>query len=139
MTALADIRGDTADVPLVDKTTRTVERWVDHAADRCRAETGDDGWRDVSAHDFRRTWATLLAGAEMHVGCVRSVELPAATRDRADILAVNSASKPAPRHYLVEGDHIPDELNNGYPSIPEAAVELSDIIAGVHPIDQNSS
>lgn len=59
-----DVRPEPSDVPLVDVSTRTVRRWVDRYATELAEETGDDGWRDLSGHDARRTWATLLAGAE---------------------------------------------------------------------------
>ncbi|ESP86872.1 tyrosine-type recombinase/integrase, partial [Candidatus Halobonum tyrrellensis] len=58
-----DVREEPSDAPLVDASTRTVRRWVKQYAERAAAEYDDDGWLDLSAHDFRRTWATLLAGA----------------------------------------------------------------------------
>lgn len=58
------MRPEPADAPLVDVNPRTLRRWVEKYAEALAEETGDEGWRDLSAHDFRRTWATLLAGAE---------------------------------------------------------------------------
>lgn len=59
-----DVREEPSDAPLVGMTTRTLRRWVDRYATEAAGQYDDDGWRDLSAHDFRRTWATLLAGAE---------------------------------------------------------------------------
>ena len=59
-----DVRPESSDTPLVDVSTRTVRRWVERYAEALADETGDEGWRDLSAHDARRTWATLLAGSE---------------------------------------------------------------------------
>ena len=58
----SDCRQEPSDAPLVDVSTRTVRRWVEARGEHLADETDDDGWRDVTAHDFRRTWATLLAG-----------------------------------------------------------------------------
>lgn len=68
--ALADIRTETTDTPIVNKSTRTLERWVSHASDRCRAETGDDNWRFLGPHDLRRTWGTQLVEAEVEPGMI---------------------------------------------------------------------
>lgn len=56
------------DHPVVDVTTRTVRKWVKEAADRCRAETGDDRWRHLSTHDLRRTWGNLLIEEDVEHG-----------------------------------------------------------------------
>lgn len=45
--------------------TRTLRRWVNQAAERCREETGDDAWRHLSFHDLRATWATSLRGKDV--------------------------------------------------------------------------
>lgn len=59
---VADVRPEPSDAPLVDVSTRTLRRWVKRRGEQLADETGDDAWRDITAHDFRRTWATLLAG-----------------------------------------------------------------------------
>lgn len=65
ISAVADLRDDLDDGDeLVDVTTRTLRNWVDDLGGRLATDQEDDGWRDLSPHDFRRTWATLLAGAE---------------------------------------------------------------------------
>jgi integrase len=51
------------DEPLVDVDPSTVYSWVRNAADRCRAETGDQGWQFVGPHDLRRSWGVRLLEA----------------------------------------------------------------------------
>jgi integrase len=46
--------------PIVDYAKRTVQGWVDQAADRAADEIGDDDYRRVSSHDLRRCWAHHL-------------------------------------------------------------------------------
>jgi len=46
--------------PLVDRAKRTVQSWVDRAADRAADSTGDSDYRRVSSHDLRRCWANHL-------------------------------------------------------------------------------
>jgi len=46
--------------PIVDYAKRTVQGWVDRAADRAADEIGDDDYRRVSSHDLRRCWAHHL-------------------------------------------------------------------------------
>jgi integrase len=45
--------------------TRTLRRWVRRAAERCEEETGDEGWRHLSFHDLRATWATALRNKDV--------------------------------------------------------------------------
>ncbi len=55
-----------ADEPIISVTsTRTLRRWVGRAGEQLAEETGDTGWRELSTHDLRRTWATSLADAEV--------------------------------------------------------------------------
>ena len=51
------------DDALIDRDPKTIYRWVGRAADRCRAESGEDGWQFVTPHDLRRTWGTQLLEA----------------------------------------------------------------------------
>jgi integrase len=51
---------DTGAGPLVGAAKRTVQGWVERAAESMYRKTDDEGWRYVSAHDLRRSWATLL-------------------------------------------------------------------------------
>jgi len=50
--------------------TRTVERWVDAAAEQLADEHDDDGWLYLTPHDLRRTWGTLLCEREVEPGLV---------------------------------------------------------------------
>ena len=56
--------------PIVDVTTRTVERWVNRAAERCQAETGNKKWSYLGPHDLRRTWGTQLVEQEVEPGLI---------------------------------------------------------------------
>jgi integrase len=66
----SDIRDDSPDTPLVDRATRTVNRWVGRAADACRDETSEEGWRYLGPHDLRRTWGTLLVEDGVEPGMI---------------------------------------------------------------------
>jgi len=70
MRALADVRDEAADTPLVDRSTRTIRRWVTTAGERLYADTGDGGWTYLGPHDLRRTWGTLLVEREVEPGLV---------------------------------------------------------------------
>jgi hypothetical protein len=50
-------RGLDAGEPWVDRSTGTVRRWVDLAAEQVAEATGDERWGFVSSHDLRRSWA----------------------------------------------------------------------------------
>lgn len=66
----AQVRDETPDTPLVNRSRRTVNRWVNRAADECRAETGEEGWRYLGPHDLRRTWGTLLVEDGVEPGMI---------------------------------------------------------------------
>lgn len=68
--AYADTRDEDVDVPLVPRTTRSLERWVKKAANNLRAEEKDEGWKFVTPHDLRRTWGTLLVECDVEPGMV---------------------------------------------------------------------
>ncbi|MFC7046543.1 hypothetical protein ACFQH6_15035 [Halobacteriaceae archaeon GCM10025711] len=57
---LAALPGMHKDDPVIDVGKRTVQRWVTEAAEELAAETGDDDWLELSAHDLRRSWATTV-------------------------------------------------------------------------------
>ncbi|WIV66572.1 site-specific integrase [Natrialbaceae archaeon AArc-T1-2] len=57
---LANAKGLDPDEAVLDVTPKTLYRWVKRAAERCYAETGDEGWLYVDYHDLRRTWGTHL-------------------------------------------------------------------------------
>jgi integrase len=46
--------------PLVDRSKRTIQHWVEKASARAADETGDSDFRRVSTHDLRRCWANHL-------------------------------------------------------------------------------
>ena len=66
----AEMRDASPDTPLVDKSTRTIERWVSRAAERRQAETGDIGWQYLGPHDLRRSWGTVLVQADVEPGLI---------------------------------------------------------------------
>ena len=41
-------------------TGKTLNRWLRRTCESLHAETGDEGWLDVTFHDLRRTWGTRL-------------------------------------------------------------------------------
>jgi len=48
------------DEAILDVTGKTLNRWAKRACEQLHAETGDEGWLEVSFHDFRRTWGTRM-------------------------------------------------------------------------------
>ena len=61
--AMGDLRQESDDEPLIDRSPRWVKRRLDRLTDRLEDELSDDGWSYVTPHDLRRSWATLMAGA----------------------------------------------------------------------------
>ena len=61
---IAEYRPEPDDAPLVDASTRSLRRWIQHAREELVAETGEEGWQYLGAHDLRRTWATQLRNAD---------------------------------------------------------------------------
>jgi integrase len=51
------------DAPLVSVDPSTIYDWVQRAAQRARAATGDEGWQFVGPHDLRRSWGVRLLEA----------------------------------------------------------------------------
>lgn len=51
------------DEPLVSCDPSTVYDWVQRCAQRCRAQTRDEGWQYVGPHDLRRSWGVRLLEA----------------------------------------------------------------------------
>lgn len=56
--------------PIVDKHPRTIQRWVDDAAEICKEETDDPGWMFLGPHDLRRSWATMLVELGVEPGMI---------------------------------------------------------------------
>lgn len=48
------------DATVVQADPSTLYDWVRRARQRCRAETGDEGWQYVGPHDLRRSWGVRL-------------------------------------------------------------------------------
>lgn len=64
--AVAYRNGCDPDEPVLSvSTTRSLRRWVKHAAADVADEIGDDAWHYLSTHDLRRTWATSLSDHEV--------------------------------------------------------------------------
>jgi integrase len=49
-----------SDEPLIDRSKRTLQYWVETAAATVAEETGDDDYQRVTSHDLRRCWANHL-------------------------------------------------------------------------------
>lgn len=64
---LAEYRAESDDEPVVSSisTTRSLRRWLEDARDELAEEYDDPGWRYLSTHDLRRTWATALSDADV--------------------------------------------------------------------------
>jgi integrase len=62
---VGDLRDAPLEEPVVDRSTRSLRRWVTNAGDVLADETDDDRWEFLSFHDLRRTWAGQLAAAEV--------------------------------------------------------------------------
>ena len=48
------------DDPLIDRSKRTLQYWVENTAATVADETGNDDYRRVTSHDLRRCWANHL-------------------------------------------------------------------------------
>jgi len=51
--------------PVVDKTTRSLRRWIQDYREEMIEQADDDRWQYLSTHDLRRTWAGQLANADV--------------------------------------------------------------------------
>ena len=63
--AVGDVRDAPLDEPVVDVSTRTLRRWCNAAGDGLADQTAEPGWRELSMHDLRRTWGTLLQASDV--------------------------------------------------------------------------
>lgn len=59
----ADMADLAADEPLITVTRQTIQRWMRSARETCEAETDNEGWQHLTAHDLRRTWGTRAVEA----------------------------------------------------------------------------
>lgn len=58
------------EAPVIDRSTRTLRRWISGLGDSLADETGDYLWREVGFHDLRRTWANQLRFTEVEADIV---------------------------------------------------------------------
>ncbi|MFC7069506.1 site-specific integrase [Halobaculum lipolyticum] len=54
----ANARGLAKDEPVIDRVTKTVQRWASTAAEQLDDAEPAKAWNHVTFHDLRRTWAT---------------------------------------------------------------------------------
>lgn len=59
-----------SDEPVIDRSTRTLRRWISGYGETLADETGEDLWREVGFHDLRRTWANQLRFTEVEADIV---------------------------------------------------------------------
>jgi integrase len=62
---VGEVREASQDEPVVDRSTRTLRRWIGAAREHLADETGESGWNYLGFHDLRRTWATSLRSADV--------------------------------------------------------------------------
>jgi integrase len=67
ISTVADVREASSSAPLLDVTTRTLRRWVKKCALELVESIDDEGWRYLSFHDLRRTWATSVGSKDVDV------------------------------------------------------------------------
>lgn len=60
-----DIRPESADTPIIERSTRTLRRWIEATGEELADETSEEMWTYVTMHDLRRTWATSLKGEDV--------------------------------------------------------------------------
>lgn len=63
--SIGQYRNEPADTPLVEKSTRTLRRWIEQYRTELAEETDEQRWQYLSTHDLRRTWAGHLANADV--------------------------------------------------------------------------
>ena len=60
VTGYHNAKGRDPDEEIVQADASTLYDWVQRAANRCRAETKDEGWKHVGPHDLRRSWGVAI-------------------------------------------------------------------------------
>lgn len=61
----ADMGDLDPDDELVTVERQSLQRWIRRDRETLAEETGDDGWENLTAHDYRRTWGTQAIEANM--------------------------------------------------------------------------
>lgn len=63
--SIGEYRDAPESAPVVEKSTRTLRRWVQDYRGIMWDDTGDERWQYLTTHDLRRTWAGQLANADV--------------------------------------------------------------------------
>lgn len=51
------------DEPLIQKSKKTLQNWVEWSAEAAAQQTGDSDYERISSHDLRRCWATTCSSS----------------------------------------------------------------------------
>jgi integrase len=63
---IGDVRDEPGDEPVLSvSSTRSLRRWLQNAREKLADHEDEPGWKFLSTHDLRRTWASALADAEV--------------------------------------------------------------------------
>lgn len=65
ITTIGEYRGGLEEPVIEVDSTRSLRRWIETAREELVEETGERGWRFLSMHDLRRTWATQLRNSDV--------------------------------------------------------------------------
>lgn len=57
---IPEFKSQAVDEAIIDRTGKTLNRWVKLAAEELSVEFNDEGWTEVTYHDLRRTWGTRM-------------------------------------------------------------------------------
>lgn len=68
--AYTQMRDAGMDTPVINRSTRTLRKWITDARNDMHDETGDEGWRFLSMHDLRRSWGQQLVESDVEPGMV---------------------------------------------------------------------
>lgn len=63
--AIGEFRDAPRSEPIVDKSTRSLRRWIQSCREQLAETTDEDRWHYLTTHDLRRTWAGQLANADV--------------------------------------------------------------------------
>lgn len=91
------------DEPLVSVADSTIYDWVQRCAQRCRADSGDEGWKFVGPHDLRRSWGVRL----LESGVLPSVVMELGGWDDWDTFRKHYLAEFSPEALRRERDKVP--------------------------------
>lgn len=60
-----DVRSEDSEEPVINRSTRSLRRWVASTGEHLAETTDEEMWQHVTMHDLRRTWATALKGEDV--------------------------------------------------------------------------